>query len=160
MKDGKVVLARVHLEADRVERFPVGGLADLVKRYGLHTQAQECIWVISHDRAGTVHTINEVARGDGDQVALDLPGTLTAVLAAGAPAFSVAHNHPTMDPTPSYADRQLTNTLMEAANSVGLLFEDHVIVEPTGRSFSFRDAGLIIGVNRPGVKAAAPRRRK
>jgi hypothetical protein len=34
-----------------------------VKRYKLHTQPQECFWIIGNDAAGNVHTILEVGRG-------------------------------------------------------------------------------------------------
>src|SRR5688572_25885402 len=103
-----LVVARVHLEVAREERFAPGKLPDLVKRHGLHTQVQEAIWLVSNDRHGNVHTIIEVARGSHDAVALDIASAMTAVLATGAPAFSVAHNHPTMSVLPSQADIALT----------------------------------------------------
>ena len=153
----KTVFARVHLEATKEERYAPGKLSDLVKRHGLHTQAQEAVWVISNDRHGNVHTIIEIARGSHDKVAVDIASTMTAVLATGAPAFSIAHNHPTMSVLPSSSDIALTHDLMDAANTLGLLFEDHVIVEPTGDSFSFREAKMIAGERRRAPKAATSR---
>jgi hypothetical protein len=38
----------------------------------------------------------------------------------------------------------LTAKVMTAANSVGLYFEDHLIVGPDAETFSFLAAGLII----------------
>ena len=57
------------------------------------------------------------------------------------------HNHPSGDPSPSQADRQLTRRINEGAELLGLKLLDHVIagdergeVEPY---FSFREMGLI-----------------
>lgn len=150
-----VIFAKLSLEPITKDRFPVGGLADLVRRYGLHTQPQECFWVIGNDANGNVRTIIEVARGAHDNVKVDIPSALSAVLMSGAPAFSVAHNHPTMSVLPSVADTQLTHAFMDAANVLGLLFEDHVIVEPGGDSFSWREAGWINGKNRETPRKAA-----
>lgn len=138
-----VQLVRVHIEVLGRETVPNSGLADIVKKHGLHTQAQEAFWVISNDINGNLHRIAEVARGRHDTVDVDIPSLLTAVLATGAPRFSIAHNHPTMTALPSYADRQLTNDVIAAANACGLIFEDHVIVDSTGDSFSFVAAGYV-----------------
>jgi hypothetical protein len=150
-----LVFARLHLEVEKSEVLPVRGAADLVKRHGLHTQPQECFWAIANDAAGNVRTIMEVARGNHDTVELDIPSLFTVILATAAPAFSVAHNHPTMSVLPSAADIDLTHRVMDAANVLGLLFEDHVIVEPSGERFSFREAGLIGGLDRR--QAVGPR---
>jgi DNA repair protein RadC len=80
---------------------------------------------------------------------------MSAVLATSAASFSIAHNHPTMSVQPSVQDRLLTNSVMDAANALGILFEEHVIVEPGGDSFSFRAAGLINGATRPKTRAAS-----
>lgn len=151
---------RIHMEVLKNERLAYGpqAVADLVKRHGLHTQAQEAFWVIAHGGNGNIHNIAEVGRGRHDEVSVDIPSLLTAVLATGAPSFSVAHNHPSMSAEPSYADRNMTNVLMTAANACGLVFEDHVIVEPLGRHFSFADAGMIIGKKKRGATAVAQHR--
>lgn len=149
-----LVYARVHLEIEKSDVLSFGGLAALVKRYGLHSQPQEALWVIANDAVGNIRTIIEVARGGHAHVQLDLPSTFTAILATAAPMFSIAHNHPTLSVLPSPEDIHLTKSVMNAANVLGLLFEDHVIVEPSGESFSFREAGLIDGATRPKTRAA------
>ena len=50
------------------------------------------------------------------------------VFVAACDAFALAHNHPSGDPRPSEADRELTNQLHEATEVVGLHLLDHVIV--------------------------------
>ncbi len=42
--------------------------------------------------------------------------------------FIISHNHPSGDPTPSSADRQMTEALIESAKTMGVVFIDHVII--------------------------------
>jgi DNA repair protein RadC len=62
-------------------------------------------------------------------------------------AFILVHNHPSGDPTPSEADRRLTQRLRGAAELMNLRFIDHVIVgnQEGGRNpwYSFREGGLM-----------------
>jgi DNA repair protein RadC len=58
-----------------------------------------------------------------------------------AAAFVLMHNHPSGDPTPSEADRQITRRLKEAGELIGIRMMDHVIVADT--YFSFREAGML-----------------
>ena len=55
--------------------------------------------------------------------------------------FIAAHNHPSGDPSPSKADREVTKRLRDSAALRQVRFIDHV-VGSNGRSFSFREAGL------------------
>lgn len=69
------------------------------------------------------------------------------VIASGAYAFSMMHNHPSGDPSPSRADETVTRRLVSAGELLQLPLIDHVIIgEPApGRTpwFSFREAGII-----------------
>lgn len=69
------------------------------------------------------------------------------VVAGGAYAFALMHNHPSGDPSPSPADRKLTIRIRECADLFQIRFCDHVIAgEPTpGRYpyFSFRESGTL-----------------
>lgn len=159
--------ARLNLEVLKVKRVPTHSrrLADLLIEWGLHTQPQECFWVIAHDANGNIHTVVEVARGAHTGVEVHLPSLLSAVLMSGSEAFAVAHNHPTLNSLPSLSDHDLTHKVMDAANACGLMFEEHVIVEPGGDFYSFRDSGLLIPASRNGgpldaVKAAPARGRR
>jgi len=68
--------------------------------------------------------------------------TFRPVIAAGAHGFALMHNHPSGDPAPSTADRQVTRRMAEAANILQISFIDHVIVGSSGH-FSFREAGML-----------------
>jgi hypothetical protein len=67
-----------------------------------------------------------------------------------------------MRPDPSISDWNLTQMVMTAANTCGLVLEEHLIVTPTGDFFSFKDAGYIapfkIGGAPLKTKAASTRR--
>ena len=72
---------------------------------------------------------------------------LAPVVAGGAYAFILMHNHPSGDPEPSQADRQLTKRIVEAADVLDVKMLDHVIAgaESGNREpyFSFREDGLM-----------------
>lgn len=70
------------------------------------------------------------------------------VLVHNAHAFILVHNHPSGDPAPSDADRRLTRRLREASETMGVLFQDHLIVGAPSKSrerpyFSFREHGML-----------------
>jgi DNA repair protein RadC len=69
------------------------------------------------------------------------------VIASGAYAFAMMHNHPSGDPSPSRADEVITRRINDAAGILQIPLTDHLIVgEPApGRTpyFSFREAGII-----------------
>jgi len=58
----------------------------------------------------------------------------------------LVHNHPSGDPTPSPADREVTRQLVEAGRVLGIPIRDHVVVG-NGRYCSFLDLGLISGLD-------------
>ena len=63
-------------------------------------------------------------------------------IASSAYAFILSHNHPSGDPSPSEADRQLTRRVAHAARLLQIHFLDHVICGRPG-FFSFQGAGLL-----------------
>lgn len=54
----------------------------------------------------------------------------------------VAHNHPSGDPKPSEEDRRVTESLREAASTLGIKLLDHVIIARRGH-YSFQESGLL-----------------
>ncbi|GAB5511031.1 MAG: DNA repair protein RadC [Hyphomicrobiales bacterium] len=59
-----------------------------------------------------------------------------------ASALILVHNHPSGDPTPSRADISMTNAIAKAAEPLGVVVHDHVIVARQGHA-SLRALGLI-----------------
>lgn len=75
---------------------------------------------------------------------LDLPIRDVAADAIAFHAFAVvmAHNHPSGDPTPSRADREATDRLARALDTLGVRLLDHLVVAARGTT-SFRSLGFL-----------------
>jgi DNA repair protein RadC len=54
----------------------------------------------------------------------------------------MAHNHPSGDPTPSAADRDMTRLLARTLGALDIRLLDHLIVTLSGTT-SFRRLGLL-----------------
>lgn len=59
-----------------------------------------------------------------------------------ASAIILVHNHPSGDPTPSQADIQMTDQIVEAAKAVGVSVHDHLVIG-RGSHVSFRTLGFL-----------------
>ena len=59
-----------------------------------------------------------------------------------ASAMILVHNHPSGDPAPSQDDVDMTKAISQAAQVLGVLLHDHVIIG-NDRWFSFRKEGLL-----------------
>jgi DNA repair protein RadC len=57
-------------------------------------------------------------------------------------AIILVHNHPSGDPTPSRADIQMTQAIVEVAKPLGIAVHDHIIVGKEGHA-SFKGLKLI-----------------
>jgi DNA repair protein RadC len=63
-------------------------------------------------------------------------------LELSATALILVHNHPSGDPTPSRADIQMTQSIIEVARPLGIAVHDHIIVGKEGHA-SFKGLRLI-----------------
>jgi DNA repair protein RadC len=63
-------------------------------------------------------------------------------LELSATALILVHNHPSGDPTPSQADIQMTQTIIDVARPLGIAVHDHIIVGREGHA-SFKGLRLI-----------------
>lgn len=63
-------------------------------------------------------------------------------LELGASAIILLHNHPSGDATPSKADIDITNKIIEACATINVTVHDHVIITDHGH-YSFKSFGLI-----------------
>lgn len=63
-------------------------------------------------------------------------------LELSATALILVHNHPSGDPTPSQADIQMTRTIADVAQPLGITIHDHIIIGKDGHA-SFRGLGLL-----------------
>jgi DNA repair protein RadC len=63
-------------------------------------------------------------------------------LELSATAIILVHNHPSGDPTPSRADIQMTQTIVDVGKPLGIAVHDHLIIGREGH-VSFKGAGLM-----------------
>jgi DNA repair protein RadC len=63
-------------------------------------------------------------------------------LELGASALILVHNHPSGDPTPSKADIEMTKDVQKAAQALGVLVHDHIVIGRDGHA-SLRTLGLM-----------------
>ena len=63
-------------------------------------------------------------------------------LEVNATAIILVHTHPSGDPTPSRADIQMTQSIVEIAKPLGISVHDHIIVGKDGHA-SFKGMNLI-----------------
>lgn len=132
----KVQKYKVRLVRDGVERVVptgrvtrVGELAEVVATV-LRDLPHEEVWVVLANAAFAVTGLVRVSQGGSLASTMTPADVLRPVIAAGAPAFALAHNHPSGDPLPSASDLDMTRALTAAARVLGLTFFDHVIWTP------------------------------
>jgi DNA repair protein RadC len=101
---------------------------------------RECFHVVLLDVRGRLLRSERVAEGSLTQCPVSPRDALRPAVRDGAHGVIFAHNHPSGDPSPSAEDADLTERLRAAADLVGVVARDHVIVAASGY-FSFVEAG-------------------
>jgi DNA repair protein RadC len=138
------------MAAEHFLDHPVDTPSDVANLLGpeMRMLAKESLRVVLMTTRFTLLSVQEIHRGTVNEVLASIPDILRPVITHSAFAFTLVHNHPSGDPTPSNADRHLTRRVKEAADLMNLRFLDHVILgQPTSQSphgyFSFREQSLL-----------------
>jgi DNA repair protein RadC len=109
-------------------------------RHLAHAEREEFHTVLLDVRGRLIRTAR-VAEGSLTQCPVSPRDALRDAVRIGAHGVIFVHNHPSSaDPSPSADDVELTRRLRAAAEIVGVLARDHVIVSATGY-YSFVAAG-------------------
>jgi DNA repair protein RadC len=110
-------------------------------RHVAHAEREEFHIVLLDARGRLMKTV-KIAEGGLTQCPVAPRDALREAVRIGAHGCVWVHNHPSsFDPTPSDDDRQLTERLRAAAELVGVLARDHVVIAGSSY-FSFVEAGL------------------
>jgi DNA repair protein RadC len=72
-----------------------------------------------------------------------------AAVLANAASLIIAHNHPSGDPTPSWADHEMLHRLAGAGALLGIRVLDYIIVGTGGAYWSAQEAGRMPPMSRP-----------
>ncbi|WP_424495114.1 RadC family protein [Salinimicrobium sp. GXAS 041] len=102
----------------------------------------EEFWIIYLNNSNKVIDQLQLSKGGITGTLVDVRLALKKALELGATSIILSHNHPSGNLNPSSADKQLTQKLKTAGESLDIKILDHIIV--TEKSyFSFADEGLL-----------------
>jgi DNA repair protein RadC len=102
----------------------------------------EAFRILFLDRKNALLADEEQGEGTVDHVPVYPREVVRRVLALGASAVILVHNHPSGDTTPSKGDVEMTRAVAKALSSVGVELHDHVVIG-RGRHSSFKSLGLL-----------------
>jgi len=113
----------------------------------LRALPREVVRLLLVDTRGHLIRMEEISTGSVNETVAHPREILRPAVTHSAHAFILVHNHPSGDPTPSAADRQITRRISEAAAVFQIKFNDHIIIghPQNGNApyFSFREAGIL-----------------
>lgn len=94
----------------------------------LEDQPQEMLVVIPVDTKNKILGMVVVYQGNVNTSIVRVSEVIRPAILMNATAFAIAHNHPSGDSTPSPEDVQMTRTIKEAGDLMGIELLDSVIV--------------------------------
>ncbi|MBQ8869445.1 MAG: RadC family protein [Oscillospiraceae bacterium] len=147
---GDVSAFRLKLIGDIVARGQIGedkrpvlNNSDKISAYAkpfFASSKTEMVLAISLDQKLRVMRTTKIHEGSFDSVSLPIAKIVRNLVASGAAAVVIAHNHPFGLSFPSMQDIRATEKLKAALESVGIMFVDHVVFG-IDDCVSFRDSG-------------------
>ncbi|WP_435413494.1 RadC family protein [Psychroserpens mesophilus] len=102
----------------------------------------EEFWIIYLNNSNKVIQKNQLSKGGITGTLVDVRLALKTALEVGAVGLILAHNHPSGTLKPSEADKNLTQKLKVAAQSLDIKVLDHLIITESSY-FSFADESLL-----------------
>ena len=102
----------------------------------------EEFWIIYLNNSNKVIHKNQLSKGGITGTLVDVRLVLKNALEVGATGLILVHNHPSGTLKPSESDKQLTNKLKLAAESLDIKVLDHLIITEKAY-FSFTDETLL-----------------
>ena len=102
----------------------------------------EEFWIIYLNNSNKVIQKNQLSKGGITGTLVDVRLVLKIALEVGATGLILSHNHPSGTLKPSEADKQITQKLKNAAQSLDIKVLDHLIITENAY-FSFADEGIL-----------------
>lgn len=102
----------------------------------------EEFWIIYLNNSNKVIQKNQLSKGGITGTLVDVRLVLKQALEVGATGLILTHNHPSGTLKPSEADKQITNKLKLASESLDIKVLDHLIITENNY-FSFADKNLL-----------------
>jgi DNA repair protein RadC len=137
-------LSRRHRASEGIKKDKITSSNDAFKilQSILGELPHEEFWILYLNNSNKVLHKSQISKGGITGTLVDIRLVLKNALQIGAVALILAHNHPSGAIQPSHADKQLTQKLKKAAESLDIKVLDHLIItEKT--YFSFADENLL-----------------
>ncbi|MBE6030053.1 MAG: JAB domain-containing protein [Clostridiales bacterium] len=99
---------------------------------------REVFLVMMLNTKGEVIAFEKVAEGDINSAAVKAREIFNKAVRKNAFSVILVHNHPSGDPSPSRADIETTERLVEAGSIIGIPVADHLIIG-NGSFYSFKE---------------------
>ena len=103
---------------------------------------QETLWVIGYSGNNTENYRECIFMGGMNHATVDMKILFKRLLTHDCHSFTITHNHPSNDCTPSENDKTLTRAIELAALTLDIKFLDHLIICESNY-LSFRTVGLM-----------------
>ena len=104
--------------------------------------AHEEFWIIYLNNSNKVLSKSQLSKGGITGTLVDVRLVFKTVLEIGAVSIILCHNHPSGMLKPSEADKQITQKIKQAGESLDIRVLDHLIVAET-HYYSFADEGIL-----------------
>ena len=111
-------------------------------RAAMAFETREQFRILFLDKRNKIIADEVQGKGTIDHTPVYVREVVKRALELSSTAIILVHNHPSGDPTPSRADIEMTNQVVTAAKSLGIVVHDHVIVGKSGHA-SFKGLGLL-----------------
>lgn len=108
----------------------------------LSQKDREVFMVLFLDTQNRVIEFNEMFTGTLNHVEIHPREVVRAALKCNASAIILAHNHPSGNPEPSEADKEITDHILDACQMMEIRVLDHIVMGK-GRYVSFAERGWI-----------------
>jgi len=115
---------------------------DFLCGIGLQDRASEEFYSLYLNTKNRIIGIEMISRGTLNASLIHPREVFKGALLANANCIMLAHNHPSGNPEPSNADKQVTSILVKAGKLLDVQVLDHIIVGDESY-FSFRESGLL-----------------
>jgi DNA repair protein RadC len=102
----------------------------------------EEFWIVYLNNSNKVISKTQLSKGGITGTVVDVRLVYKLALEYGATSIVLCHNHPSGSLKPSEADKQITQKLKRAGESLEIAILDHVIITETSY-FSFVDQGIL-----------------
>ncbi len=132
-------------QAERIEQTPLQTDKDLYElfKYDIEFLDHEEIHVACLNANNVLISKTCISSGGWTASALDIRQLMKFLLTSNAIKFVLAHNHPSGTTTPSRQDDMMTDKINRAAQIMGLVFEDHIVIGRGSDYYSYRKNGKL-----------------